>query len=338
MKKFLFHILRGLTRGLALFFGLFSAVNIIVSRAGTGTGGEDIWWISMQGMAAYLITIISVVAALVLIGFALKPRMGRIRSLVSLIVCVIYIYFAGQNTLSYYQGLHSGLYRSTLPVAVPFSLFILIMFIVIAFFILLARKRTGRPSEVVLLVVVFLLSFALFPLAQMFTFGTTDYARKADVLVVLGAAAKPDGTPSVALRSRLDHAVQLYQEGLVPKIIMSGGIETSGANEAQAMRDYAVAHGVPSEAVMVDENGNDTDLTVSDTVPMIKALGAKTVLVDSHFYHLPRIKMAYRAKRVNVLTTPCSNALVDNSVTGATIREIPAFWVYWLRSGVRSVQ
>ena len=335
--KFLFHTLRGLTRGLALFLGLFSAVNIIVSHAGTGTGGEDIWWISMQGLPSYAITIISVLAALALIGFALKPRMGRIRMFLTFAICAVYIYFAGQNTISYYQGLHQGLYHSTLRVALPFSLFVLIMFVIIALFVLLAHKRAGRLGESILLVIMFLLSFALFPLAQMYTFGTTDYARPADVLVVLGAAARPDGTPSVALRSRLDHAVQLYQKGLVPKIIMSGGIETSGANEAQAMRDYAVAQGVPASAILVDEKGNDTDLTVANTVPMIKQLGAKTVLVDSHFYHLPRIKMAYRAKRVNVLTTPCS--VYKNDKTSHVIfREIPAFWAYWLRGGVRSVQ
>lgn len=336
--KFLSHLLRGLTRGLALFFGLFSAVNIFVSRAGTGTGGEDIWWISMRGLPSSIASIIAVLAALALIGFALKPRMGRIRALVTLAICAVYVYFAADNVSSYYQGLRDGVFHSTSRLAAPFSLFVLIMFVIIALFVLLMRKRSGKASEFVLMVAMFLLSFVLFPLAQIYTFGTTDYARKADVLVVLGAAVRVDGTPSAALRTRLDHAVQLYQEGLAPKIIMSGGVETSGANEAQAMRDYAIAHGVAAGAVLVDEAGSDTDHTVADTVPMIKELGAQTVLVDSHFYHLPRIKMAYRAKRVNVLTTPCALSPHDNSVTGATIREIPAFWVYWLRSGVRSVR
>jgi len=335
--KTLTHILRGFVRGLALFFGLFSAANIFVSRAATSMAGEDIWWISMQGLPAAVITLISVLAALTLIGFALKPRMGRLRMPVTFAICLIYIYFAGRNVISYYQGLSKGLYHSVLRVALPFSLFVLVMFVAIALFVVLTRKQRARRSEGVVLALAFLLSFVMFPVAQMWAFGTTDYARKADVLVVLGAAAKPDGTPSRALRSRLDHAVQLYQTGLVSKIIMSGGIETSGVNEAEAMRDYAVAQGVPSEAILLDEDGSDTDHTVANTVPMFQELDAATVLVDSHFYHLPRIKMAYRAHRVNVLTTPCAIDLQDKIVQ-SSIREIPAFWYYWLRSGVRSVR
>jgi len=330
-------MLRGLVRGLALFFGLFSAANIVVSRAGSGTAGEDIWWISMQGLPAAVITLISVLAAALLIAFALKPRMGRIRLLFTLAICLVYIYFAARNVMSYYQGLRAGLYHSILNVAVPFSLFVLILFVVIALFAAVMRRQQGRLSESIMLTMMFLLSFALFPVAQMYTFGTTDYAREADVLVVLGAAARPDGTPSLALKSRLDHAIVLYEAGLAPKIIMSGGIETNGVNEAEAMRDYVVARGVSPESVLLDEAGIDTDHTVANTVPIVKKLGAQTVLIDSHFYHLPRIKMAYRAKRVNVLTTPCALWPRDN-IARCVTREIPAFWLYWLRSGVRSVR
>ncbi|MCL2654082.1 MAG: YdcF family protein [Coriobacteriia bacterium] len=335
--KFFTHILRGCVRGFALFLGLFSAANIFVSHAGTGTGGEDIWWISMTSLPSWVITIISILAALLLIGFALKPRMGRIRMALTLAVSAVYVFFAAQNTSSYYQGLHQGLFRSTSRVAVPFSLFVLIMFVIIALFVLLMRKRASRLGEGALMALMFLLSFALFPLMQMYTFGTTDYTRQADALVVLGAAAKTDGTPSPALKTRLDHAVQLYEAGLAPKIIMSGGIETNGVNEPVAMRNYVVARGVPASAVMLDPGGSDTDHTVVDTVPLFRQLGAQTILVDSHFYHLPRIKMAYRAQRVNVLTTPSPTIPGDRSPI-ATIREIPAFWYYWLRSGVRSVR
>jgi len=335
--KHLISILRGLVRGIALFFGLFSAANIVVSRIGGGMVGENIWWISMRGLPAAVITIVSILSALLLIGFALKPRMGRIRMVATLAICLIDAFFALDNVITYYQGLSAGQFRSILPVALPFSLFVLIFFVIMAVFVVTTRRRHSRASEVAILALMFLLSFILFPLAQIYTFGTTDYAGPADVLVVLGASALPDGTPSLALKSRLEHAVKLYGEGLVPKIIMSGGIESSGVNEARVMRDYVVARGVPAEAVLLDEHGMDTDHTVANTIPLFKQLGAETILVDSHFYHLPRIKMAYRAKRINVLTTPSAMWPYSNSAK-STAREIPAFWYYWLRGGVRSVQ
>ncbi len=334
--KFLAHLIRGLARGIALFFGVFSAANIFVSRFGTGSGGEDIWWISMTGLPSFLITIISVCAAVLLVGFALKPKMGRLRTVVTLIICAVYIFFAAQNTAAYYRGLSEGLYHSTLAVAVPFSLFMLLLFIFIVVLVLAGRKHSGSIGEHFMLLLALVAAVVLFPVAQIYTFGTTDYARKADVLVVLGAASRA-GEPLPALRARLDHALALYDEGLVPKIIMSGGIESSGENEATTMRAYALRRGVPASAVLIDEHGSDTDHTVTNTIPLFESLGAKTVLVDSHFYHLPRIKMAYRAKRINALTTPCAPEPSYLNFA-ATVREIPAFWMYWLRSGVRSVR
>jgi vancomycin permeability regulator SanA len=217
------------------------------------------------------------------------------------------------------------------------SLFVLILFAGIGLSALFGRKKRSRAIEVFFLLVAAVLSFFLFPVAQIYTFGTTDYARKADVMVVLGAAVRSDGEPSLALKSRLDHAIELYDAGFAPKIIMSGGIDAGGRNEPRAMRAYAVRKGVPADAILLDDKGKDTDNTVAHTIPLIEELGAKTILADSHFYHLPRIKMAYRAQRVNVLTTPCDPHPLDK-LPVAVAREIPAFWLYWLRSGVRSVR
>ncbi len=56
----------------------------------------------------------------------------------------------------------------------------------------------------------------LFPLAQVFFFGTTDYRRQADVAVVFGAQVHDDGSPSTALGDRVTTACDLYQRAPCP--------------------------------------------------------------------------------------------------------------------------
>ena len=51
----------------------------------------------------------------------------------------------------------------------------------------------------------------------------------------------------------------------------------------------------------------------------------------SDFFHLPRIKLAYQRAGVDVITVP-SHARRIPQTTGLVIREIPAFWVYYLRA------
>ena len=78
----------------------------------------------------------------------------------------------------------------------------------------------------------------LFPLAQVFFFGTTDYRRQADVAVVFGAQVHDDGSPSTALVDRVTTACDLYHEGTVPVLIMSGAVGESGYDEAEVMRGW----------------------------------------------------------------------------------------------------
>src|SRR5664280_2001886 len=70
--------------------------------------------------------------------------------------------------------------------------------------------------------------------------GSVDEARPVDAIVVMGAA-QYDGTPSAVFASRLDHAVRLYEDGLAPVLIVTGGgREGDRTTEAAAARAYAV--------------------------------------------------------------------------------------------------
>ncbi len=85
-----------------------------------------------------------------------------------------------------------------------------------------------------------------------------DRARPAAAIIVLGAA-QYDGRPSPVLRARLDHAVALWHRGLAPRLIVTGGRRAGDrTSEAATGRRYAVRHGVPDSAILMESEGRTT--------------------------------------------------------------------------------
>jgi SanA protein len=105
------------------------------------------------------------------------------------------------------------------------------------------------------------------------------------VAIVFGAGLRRDGTPTAILRDRVETAANLYSNGKVEKILMSGDNRFENYNEPEAMRQYALSLGVPSQAIALDYAGRRT----YDTCYRAKAIfGVKSALLVSQKFHLPR--------------------------------------------------
>lgn len=177
----------------------------------------------------------------------------------------------------------------------------------------------------------FLVCVAIFPFAQMLCFGKTDYRRSADVAVVFGARAYKDGRPSDALADRVNTACQLYRAGLVKKIIFSGGPGDGAFSESTVMRRMAIGLGVKPADIVTDDLGLNTQATVKNSEALFAQMHAKNVLVVSHFYHLPRIKLAYQRTGWEVYTVPAKETRFLGLLPYYMSREVAALWVYYLR-------
>ncbi len=80
----------------------------------------------------------------------------------------------------------------------------------------------------------------------------------ADCILVLGAGLKPDGTPNHMLRDRLDKGIELYKAGAAPKLLLSGDNGQVEYDEVNAMKEYALNAGIPSENIFLDHAGFST--------------------------------------------------------------------------------
>jgi SanA protein len=148
-------------------------------------------------------------------------------------------------------------------------------------------KFLWRFTSILSLLVLFGLFFPklillLYAAPRIFTVDTVPAER---IAIVFGAGLRRDGTPTAILKDRVETAVQLYQQGKVNKLLMSGDNRFVEYNEPEAMRQYALDLGIPDKDIVLDYAGRRT----YDTCYRAKAIFQldSAILVTQNF-HLPR--------------------------------------------------
>jgi vancomycin permeability regulator SanA len=124
--------------------------------------------------------------------------------------------------------------------------------------------------------------------------GLNDRLHAADLAVVLGNKVNPDGQPSEMLRARLDHAVLLFSDGYVKTILVSGGKDRAGHDEADVMSDYLFRAGIPSSAIFKDHEGTNTFHTARNTARFLNEHHLQSVLIVSQYFHITRCRLAFK--------------------------------------------
>jgi uncharacterized SAM-binding protein YcdF (DUF218 family) len=131
-----------------------------------------------------------------------------------------------------------------------------------------------------------------------------DEARPADVILVLGAA-EYRGRPSPVLRARLDHALALYRQRIAPRIMTTGGAGGDPVfTEGTVGRAYLISQGVPSEAIIVEAEGETTVHSVTLAGEILRRMGLRSVVVVSDGYHIYRVKEMLQATGLAVYGSP----------------------------------
>ena len=110
-------------------------------------------------------------------------------------------------------------------------------------------------------------------------------APHAPVGIVFGAGLRRDGGPTTVLYDRVAAAAQLFSEGKVDMLLLSGYETMEGYSEPSAMREVAESLGVPSEAIVTDGLGTRTFTTCERA---ISTFGIEQALLITQDYHLPR--------------------------------------------------
>lgn len=168
-------------------------------------------------------------------------------------------------------------------------------------------SQSPRPRWLLWLGVGAALAFGLFVLITSLRIvheAGREELHPADAIVVFGAA-EYSGRPSPVLRARLDRAYELFQLGLAPVVITTGG---SGADprfsEGGVGRDYLRHRGIPERDLIAETQGSDTAQSAERVGVILRANGLHSCLAVSDEYHVFRIKVLLEHEGMLVYVAP----------------------------------
>jgi uncharacterized SAM-binding protein YcdF (DUF218 family) len=134
--------------------------------------------------------------------------------------------------------------------------------------------------------------------------GRRDQAGPADAIVVLGAA-QYEGRPSPVLKARLDHAAALWNRGLAPRMIVTGGrgVGDTTSEAAVGMR-YLVQRGIPADSIWMDTEGLTTSQSMVAVRHLLRTNPYPSVLIVSDPFHMLRLAILTRRLHMIPLLSP----------------------------------
>ena len=188
-------------------------------------------------------------------------------------------------------------------------------------------ERVGRRRRVVRLalrvfgvVAAFAVLYVAVTFVQVWRASGRDAARPADAIVVLGAA-QYNGVPSPVLAGRLDHAAELYEAGIAPLVVVTGGNQPGDRfTEAEAGAEYLESLGVPGSAIERETTGESSWESLASAARFLREDGLTMVVLVSDPYHAMRIQGIADELGLDAVVSPADTP----STLGDLLRETAA--------------
>ena len=187
--------------------------------------------------------------------------------------------------------------------------------------------RSRRLRRIVLSIVGVWLLFALCLCTAIFIYGSADHARPADVIIVLGAGLHDDNRPSEPFWGRAEKAAELWERGLAPVIICTGGLPGRATRtEASVCSELLQHYGVPGDAIVLEEHSRSTEENALDSRVIMDANGWHTAIIVSDGFHLLRASWLFQQAGIESYTSPVPFSAVNPlRLVVAIGREVAAF-------------
>jgi uncharacterized SAM-binding protein YcdF (DUF218 family) len=126
----------------------------------------------------------------------------------------------------------------------------------------------------------------------------------ADALVVFGAA-EYSGRPSPVYRARLDHAFDLFEQGVAPVVITTGGAAADPSfSEGGVGHDYLMHRGIPDSSLIEETQGSDTAQSAERIGVIMRTNHMHSCVAVSDAYHVFRIRKLLEHEGMQVYVSP----------------------------------
>ena len=207
-----------------------------------------------------------------------------------------------------------------------FLLFIirpLVWITVLAIYALFAKNKRNKRRALIATIVVFLLLSNSFILGTVVSWYEPKYPtlRHYDIGLLLGGFSSYN-VETKSLKSdfsgdRLTQTIRLYHEGVIDKILMSGGsgnfLERNPV-EAIYTKAYLKATHIPDSAIIIETKSRNTKENFAYTIEILKKMNKPDakILVITSAWHIPRTKLLAEKQGLKNIDYYPTNSLKDN--------------------------
>ncbi len=175
-------------------------------------------------------------------------------------------------------------------------------------------------------VVIFIISWFTIHTIYIIIDGLSDSGEKADIAIILGNKVNEDGTLSARLEKRLETGIELYKNQRVKKILVSGGLGKEGFYEADKMKEFLISNAIPDSVILVDNYGNNTRLTIENSLKFHQKYKFKSIIVVSQYFHVTRTKKLFKEKGFTDVES-VSPKYFEWRDLYSILREFPAYYI-----------
>lgn len=192
-------------------------------------------------------------------------------------------------------------------------------------------------------------------LENQYTYQAAEHNPIADAIVVLGGhtansrhnwfeAYDPEKTTT-----RIQRGASLYLAQRAPVIVVSGAALDGGTSEAQTMARYLKNQGIPSTAILIEEQSFTTRENALYSAKLLQEHQLHTVLLVTSALHMPRSAAAFRKENVQVIAAPVAPQITRPNASWISIwlpsyqalnasrsiiKEYVGLLVYWIRGWI----
>ena len=161
-----------------------------------------------------------------------------------------------------------------------------------------------KVRTISLIIIVLAIIYIIVNTISICRYSKIDEKCKADVAIVLGAATN-DGRVSPVYKERINHAIDLYADGYVKKMIMTGGkAKENSVSDAYAAKQYAINKGVLAEDILLEEKSKITQENLSYAKIIMNKNDMKTAIIVSDPLHMKRSMLLAKDVGMKAYSSP----------------------------------
>jgi uncharacterized SAM-binding protein YcdF (DUF218 family) len=134
-----------------------------------------------------------------------------------------------------------------------------------------------------------LIGVAVFTILSILALGwfiaPSDKLEKVDAIVVVSGGDTA---------TRTTEGIRLWKAGYAPTLALAGAAADQGTSNAAVMRQQALAAGVPSSAILIEEKSTSTQENAEFLKPLTDAAGIKRIMLVTSPYHARRVEVTFQ--------------------------------------------